>query len=43
MIPAVQPGLLLRDQSQHNGQKLADVAAAIVDSRVLLATAEHSA
>ena len=27
---------LLRDHSQHNGQKLADVAAAIVDSHLLL-------
>ncbi|MGZ4389422.1 MAG: ANTAR domain-containing response regulator [Gaiellaceae bacterium] len=28
---------MLRDHSQHNGHKLADVAAAIVDSHVLLA------
>ena len=27
---------MLRDHSQHNGQKLADVAAAIVDSHLLL-------
>jgi response regulator NasT len=27
---------MLRDHSQHNGQRLADVAAAIVDSHVLL-------
>jgi AmiR/NasT family two-component response regulator len=35
---------MLRDHSQHNGHKLADVAAAIVDSHILLAqpeTAEH--
>ncbi len=29
---------MLRDHSQHNGHKLADVAAAIVDSHILLAT-----
>jgi AmiR/NasT family two-component response regulator len=29
---------MLRDHSQHNGNKLADVAAAIVDSHILLAT-----
>jgi AmiR/NasT family two-component response regulator len=27
---------MLRDHSQHNGQRLADVAAAIVDSHLLL-------
>ena len=27
---------LLRDHSQHNGRKLADVAAAVVDSHLLL-------
>jgi hypothetical protein len=27
---------MLRDHSQHNGHKLADVAAAIVDSHLLL-------
>jgi response regulator NasT len=34
---------MLREHSQNNGQKLADVAAAIVDSHVLLATTEPSA
>ena len=29
---------MLRDHSQHNGRKLADVAAAIVESHLLLAT-----
>jgi hypothetical protein len=27
---------MMRDHSQHNGQRLADVAAAIVDSHLLL-------
>jgi AmiR/NasT family two-component response regulator len=31
---------MLRDHSQHNGHKLADVAAAIVDSHILLAQPE---
>jgi AmiR/NasT family two-component response regulator len=34
---------MLREHSQHSGQKLANVAAAIVDSHILFATAEHSA
>jgi AmiR/NasT family two-component response regulator len=42
-IDATKAFEMLRDHSQHNGQKLADVAAAIVDSHVLLATMEHSA
>jgi len=42
-IDATRAFEMLRAHSQHNGQKLADVAAAIVDSHVLLATAEHSA
>ena len=33
---------MLRDHSQHNGQKVADVAAAIVDSHVLLLPPESS-
>jgi AmiR/NasT family two-component response regulator len=42
-IDATRAFEMLRDHSQHNGQKLADVAAAIVDSHMLLATAAHSA
>jgi AmiR/NasT family two-component response regulator len=42
-IDATKAFEMLREHSQHNGQKLADVAAAIVDSHMLLATAEHSA
>jgi two-component system, response regulator / RNA-binding antiterminator len=42
-IDATRAFELLREHSQHNGQKLADVAAAIVDSHILLAKAEHSA
>lgn len=42
-IDATKAFEMLRDHSQHNGQKLADVAAAIVDSHILLATIEHSA
>ena len=30
---------MLRDHSQHNGRKLSDVAAAIVESHLLLAPA----
>jgi response regulator NasT len=42
-IDATKAFEMLREHSQGNGQKLADVAAAIVDSHILLATAEHSA
>ncbi len=42
-IDAAKAFELLRDHSQSNGQKLADVAAAIVDSHILLATTEHPA
>jgi AmiR/NasT family two-component response regulator len=42
-IDAAKAFELLREHSQHNGQKLANVAAAIVDSHILLATTEHSA
>jgi two-component system, response regulator / RNA-binding antiterminator len=35
-IDAEKAFLMLRDHSQHNGHKLADVAAAIVDSHLLL-------
>jgi response regulator NasT len=42
-IDATKAFELLREHSQNNGQKLADVAAAIVDSHVLLATTEPSA
>jgi len=35
-IDADKAFAILRDHSQHNGQKLADVAAAIVDSHLLL-------
>ena len=42
-IDATRAFEMLRDHSQHNGQKLSDVASAIVDSHILLATAEHSA
>lgn len=39
-IDAAKAFEMLREHSQHNGQKLADVAAAIVDSHILLATVE---
>jgi AmiR/NasT family two-component response regulator len=42
-IDATKAFEMLRDHSQSNGNKLADVAAAIVDSHILLATAEPSA
>jgi AmiR/NasT family two-component response regulator len=42
-IDAAKAFEMLREHSQHNGSKLADVAAAIVDSHVLLATAVPSA
>jgi AmiR/NasT family two-component response regulator len=42
-IDATKAFEMLRDHSQSNGSKLADVAAAIVDSHVLLATTEPSA
>jgi response regulator NasT len=42
-IDAARAFEMLREHSQNNGQKLADVAAAIVDSHILLATAERSA
>jgi AmiR/NasT family two-component response regulator len=39
-IDAAKAFEMLRDHSQHNGHKLADVAAAIVDSHILLAQPE---
>ncbi len=42
-IDATKAFEMLREHSQNNGQKVADVAAAIVDSHTLLATTEHSA
>jgi AmiR/NasT family two-component response regulator len=39
-IDATKAFEMLRDHSQHNGHKLADVAAAIVDSHILLAQPE---
>jgi AmiR/NasT family two-component response regulator len=42
-IDATRAFEMLREHSQHNGSKLAEVAAAIVDSHVLLATAAPSA
>ena len=33
---------MLRDHSQHNGRKLADIAAAIVESHLLLLPASHN-
>jgi response regulator NasT len=42
-IDATKAFEMLRDHSQSNGNKLADVAAAIVDSHILLATTEPSA
>ena len=39
-IDAEKAFLMLRDHSQHNGHKLADVAAAIVDSHLLLVPAD---
>jgi hypothetical protein len=35
-VDAVKAFAMLRDHSQHNGSKVADVAAAIVDSHLLL-------
>jgi len=35
-IDADKAFAMLRDHSQHNGRKLADVAAAVVDSKLLL-------
>jgi hypothetical protein len=32
---------MLRDHSQHNGRKLADIATAIVESHLLLLPAPH--
>jgi AmiR/NasT family two-component response regulator len=37
-IDAEKAFRMLRDRSQHSGQKLADVAAAVVDSHLLLAS-----
>ena len=34
---------MLRDHSQHNGRKLSDVAAAVVESHLLLAAADAEA
>jgi AmiR/NasT family two-component response regulator len=42
-IDATKAFEMLRDHSQSNGHKLADVAAAIVDSHILLATTEPPA
>jgi AmiR/NasT family two-component response regulator len=42
-IDAARAFEMLREHSQHNGQKLAEVAAAIVDSHILLAATKHSA
>jgi hypothetical protein len=33
---------MLRDHSQHNGRKLSDIAAAVVESHLLLAPAPHA-
>jgi AmiR/NasT family two-component response regulator len=42
-IDATKAFEMLREHSQNNGHKLAEVAAAIVDSHILLATTEPSA
>src|SRR5690349_7966958 len=43
LISAERAFELLRDHSQHNGRKLADVAAAVVESHLLLAPAQQLA